>query len=130
MVSLVKGGVAGVVSVEVISSLLLPRSVVEEDVVVLPAANSVSFVEWVERPIRRAVVACIMKWSIAHQGVTVVSQVVSGVSGRMERRFVAARRHARVIWVRKLARGLRSLTFCRGTGAWERQGRQRVMRAL
>lgn len=131
MVSLVRGGVAGVVSEDVFSSLLPPRSVVEEEVVVvLPTADSVSFAEQVERPMRRAVVACIMKWRITHHGVTVVSQTVFGVSGRMERRFVAARRQARVIRARKLARVLRSPAFWSGTGVWERQGRQRVMRAL
>lgn len=134
MLSLVRGGLPGVVSEDVFSSLMLPRSVVEEEMVAAVAVDSVPFAEGVERPIRRAVVACIMKWRIAHHGVTVVSQAVSGVSGRMERRFVAARRHARVIRVRKLARRLarelRSLALWSGTWAWERQGRQRVMRAL
>jgi hypothetical protein len=76
--------------------------------------------------------ACMREWRIDHHGVTEISQAVSGVSGSMDSSDIEERRHVCVMMARKLARELESLDFWEVFVLWlcERQGRQRVMRAL
>jgi hypothetical protein len=72
------------------------------------------------------------EWRIDHQGVTEISQAVSGVSGRIDSSDIEERRHVYVMVARKLAREFESLDFWEVVGLWlcEMHGRQRVMRAL